>query len=132
MKEHLQKEQEEIGGLGSAKSLEVTPSRTSENALVQNRIFIAFLSDLYGEKENLDPEPQQSYVKNAKQHLRDKNMIHPTQRLPGIPFTQTKFGSYSLMSIGPQILKRLTKRNKVSRKCKNFQISDKTMEWSYL
>ena len=44
------------GGLPPEKILQVTPSRTSENALVQNRIFIAFLIDLFGEKENWIPD----------------------------------------------------------------------------
>ena len=43
------------GGLPSEKFLEVAPSRTSENALLLNRIFIDFFIDLYCEKEKLDP-----------------------------------------------------------------------------
>ena len=42
-------------GLPSQTILEVTPSRMSENALLQNRIYITFFIDLYGQKEKLDP-----------------------------------------------------------------------------
>ena len=52
-----QEEQGEgTGGLGAGpqKSMEVMPSTMSENALLQNRIYIAFFIDLYREKEKLD------------------------------------------------------------------------------
>ena len=42
------------GGLPS-EIFEVTPSRTSENALLQNRIQIVFIIDHYVEKEKLTP-----------------------------------------------------------------------------
>ena len=53
MKENLYKEQEEAGGLGASpqKNLDVMPSRTLENALLQSRIYIAFFIDLCGDKE---------------------------------------------------------------------------------